>query len=167
MKKFTSVVAGLAAGVALAVAAVAYAQPFGGMGPGHGRGMGMGMGPGHGPMAGVDPVAMADARLADMKARLQITPAQESAWQGFAATAKQQAASMQAARAQMRESTGTAPDRMALRTQVMQQRTASMAAMTGALDTLYSVLTPEQRAVADLGFGMAGRRGMPSARRAG
>jgi Spy/CpxP family protein refolding chaperone len=131
-----------------------------------GPGMGMGMGPGHGRMAGVDPVAMADTRLADMKAQLQITAAQESAWQGFVATAKQQALSMQAARAQMPESAGTAPDRMALRTQMMQQRTASMATMTNALNALYSVLTPEQKAIADQNFGMAGHRGMPFARRA-
>ena len=117
-------------------------------------------------MAGVDPMAMADARMSDMKSVLKITPAQEPAWQGFAATAKQQAMSMQAARAQLLESAGTAPDQMALRTQMMQQRTASMATMTNALNALYSVLTPEQKAIADQNFGMAGHRGMPFARRA-
>jgi periplasmic protein CpxP/Spy len=164
MKKLSSVVTGVVAGVALAVAAVTYAQPFGGMGPGFGPGMGMG--PGHGPMAGVDPAAIADSRLSDMKTLLKITPEQETAWAAFAATAKQQAVSMQAARAQMWDSAGTAPDRMAARTQVMQQRTAGMATMTTALNALYAVLTPEQKATADQNFGMAGHRGMGFARRA-
>ena len=164
MKKLSTVVTGVVAGLALAVAAATYAQPSGGMGPGFGPGMGMG--PGHGPMAGVDPTAMADARLADMKTQLQITAAQETAWQGFVATAKQQAVSMQAARAQMFESAGTAPDRMALRTQMMQQRTASMATMTSVFNALYAVLTPKQKAIADQSFGMRGQRGMPFARRA-
>jgi Spy/CpxP family protein refolding chaperone len=168
MKKLSSVVTGVVAGVALAVAAVTYAQPFGGMGPGFGpgMGMGMGMGPGHGPMAGVDPAAIADSRLSDMKTLLKITPAQETAWAAFAATAKQQAVSMQAARAQMWDSAGTAPDRMAARTQVMQQRAAGMATMTTALNALYAVLTPEQKAIADQNFGMAGHRGLGFARRA-
>jgi Spy/CpxP family protein refolding chaperone len=167
MMKLSSVVTGVVAGVALAVAAVTYAQPFGGMGSGYGpgMGMGMGMGPGHGPMAGVDPAALVDSRLSDMKTVLKITPAQETAWQGFAATAKQQAVSMQAARAQMWDSAGTAPDQMALRTQMMQQRIASMATMTTALNALYAVLTPEQKAIADQNFGMAGHHGMPFARR--
>ena len=168
MTKLSSVVTSVAAGLALAVAAVTYAQPSGGPGPGYGpgMGMGMGMGPGHGRMAGVDPVTMADSRLADMKAQLQITAAQETAWQEFAATAKQQAASMQAARAQMWDSAGTAPERMALRTQMMQQRTAGMTTMTNALTAFYAVLTPEQKAIADQSFERGGHRGMPFARRA-
>ena len=164
MKKRSSIVIGVAAGIALAVAAVTYAQPFGGMGPGFGPGMGMG--PGHGPMAGADPSTMVDSHMADMKVQLKITPAQESAWQAFTAAAKQQAAGMQALRAQMWDNTGTAPDRMALRSQMMQQRATSMTTMTNAFNALYAVLSPEQKAVADQNFGMAGHGGMPMARRA-
>jgi len=164
MKRTHTVVAGVVAGIALAVAAATYAQPFGGMGPGFGPGMGMGSG--HGPMAGVDPATMADSRLAEMKAQLQITATQETAWQAFVATAKQQAVSMQAARAGMSESAGAAPDRMALRTQMMQQRTASMATMTNAFGALYAVLTPEQKAIVDQNAGMMGHRGMHFGRRA-
>jgi len=162
MKKRSSIITGVAAGIALAVAAVTYAQPFGGMGPGFGPGMGMG--PGHGPMAGVDPSTMVDSHLAEMKVQLQVTPAQEPAWQAFAAAATQQAAGMQAIRAQMWDNAGTAPDRMALRSQMMQQRAASMTAMSNALNALYAFLSPEQKAFADQHFGMPGHGGMPFAR---
>ena len=111
---------------------------------------------------------MVDSRLANMKAALKITAAQEAAWQAFAATAKEQAASMQAARAQLRDPrSATAPDRMAQRAQMMQQRAAGMAAMTNAFNALYDVLTAEQKAIADQSFGMAGHRGKPYGRRAG
>ncbi len=165
MNRTRTVVTGVVAGIALAVAAATYAQPFGGMGPGFGHGMGMG--PGHGPMAGVDPAVRVDYRLSDMKAQLKITSAQEAAWQAFTAAAKEQAAGMQALRAQMQASTGTAPERMAQRTTAMQQRGAAMATMTNAFNALYAVLTPEQKAIADQNFGMMGRRGMRFGPRAG
>jgi Spy/CpxP family protein refolding chaperone len=165
MKRTNAVVAGLVAGVALAVAAATYAQPFGGMGPGFGAGMGMG--PWHGPMAGADHAAVVDSHLSDTKTLLKISTAQEAAWQAFAAAAKQQAASMQAMRAQMWDSTGTAPERMAQRAAAMQQRSAGMAAMADAFSALYAVLTPEQKAIADQNVGMIGHRGMGYGRRAG
>jgi LTXXQ motif family protein len=167
MRRIQGVLAGVAAGVALAVAAVSYAQPFGGMGPGHGPGMGMGMGPGHGPMAGVDPATVIDSRLSDLKALLKITATQESAWQAYTAAAKQQAAGMQAMRAQMQQGTGTAPERMGQRATIMQQRTQAMATMTSAFNALYAVLTPEQRTVADQHFGMMGPHAMRFGARAG
>ena len=158
MKRNHTVIAGVVAGIALAVAAVTYAQPFGGMGQGYGPGMGMG--PGHRAMAGVDPAAMADAHLSDLKAQLKITTGQEAAWQTFAAQAKAQAASMQAMRAQMQQGTGTAPERMAQRAAAMQQRAAGMTAMTNAFSALYGILTPEQQAIADQNVGMMGPGGM-------
>jgi protein CpxP len=161
MKSNYKLVAGIVAGVALAVATATYAQPFGGMGPG------MGMGPGHGPMGTVDPSTMVESHLSDLKAQLKITPAQEAAWQAFTAQAKQQTASMQTMRAQMLEGTGTAPERMAQRTTAMQQRAAGMATMTTAFSTLYAVLTPEQKAIADQTFGMMGHGGMRFGPRAG
>ena len=167
MKRIHTVVAAVAATLTLAVAAVTYAQPFGGMGPGYGPGMGMGMGPGHGAMAGVDPAAMIDSRLADMKAQLKITSGQESAWQAFTTAAKQQATDMQAMRGQMQQGTGTAPERMAQRATVMQQRAQAMTTMTNAFNGLYAVLTPEQRSLADQHFGMMGPRAMRFGPRAG
>ncbi len=162
MKRTRSLIAGAVAGVALAVAAAAYAQPYGGMGQGcgAGMGMGMGMGPGHGPMAGVDPAAMAESHLADLKAQLKITTGQEAAWQAFAGQARAQAAGMQAMHARTQQDTGTAPERMAQHAAAMQQRAAGMATMANALNALYAVLTPEQRAIADQNVGMMGRGGM-------
>ena len=157
MKKIYSVAAGLVAGVALAVAAVTYAQPFGGMGPGAGPGMGRGLG--HGPMANVDPAAMADSRLVELKTQLNITSEQETAWQAFADTTKQQAAGMQAMRAQVQTGSVTAPERMAQRASAMQQRAESMATISKAFNALYAVLTPEQKAIADQNAGAMGHRG--------
>jgi len=165
MKKTHAVVAGVIAGVSLVVAAVAYAQPFGGMGPGFGPRMGMG--PGHGPRAGVDPATMIDSHLGDLKALLKITTTQEAAWQAFATAAKQQAAGMQAMRAQMLAPAGTAPERMAQRTTAMQQRAAAMGTMTTAFNALYAVLTPEQKTIADENFGRMGPRAMRFGPRAG
>jgi Spy/CpxP family protein refolding chaperone len=165
MKRNHSLIAGVVAGVALAVAAATYAQPYGGMGQGYGPGMGMGHG--HGPMAGVDPAAMVDARLNDLKTQLKINTSQEAAWQAYATQAKAQAASMQALRAQMQQDAGTAPERMAQRTAAMQQRAAGMATMTNAFGSLYAVLTPEQKAIADQYVGLGGHRGMGFGRRAG
>jgi Spy/CpxP family protein refolding chaperone len=67
---------------------------------------------------------------------------------------------MQAMRAQMQQDPGTAPERMAQRTTMMQQRSAAMATMTNAFNALYAALTPEQKAIADQTFGMMGHRGM-------
>ena len=159
MKRTHTLITGVVTGIALAVAGATYAQPYGGMRQGMGPGMGMGMGPGHGPMAGVDPAAMADAHLSNLKTQLKITAAQEDAWQTFAAQAKQQAASMQAMRAQMQTATGTAPEQMGQHAAAMQQRAAGMATMTSAFGALYAVLTPEQKTIADQNVGMMGRHG--------
>jgi protein CpxP len=161
MKSNRTIIAGIVAGVSLAVAALSYAQPFTGMGPAFGGGMGMGSG--HGPMAGVDPATIVDSRLGDLKAQLKITPAQESAWQALTGAAKQQAASMQALRARMQEGTGTPPERMGHRTELMQQRTAAMTTMTNAFNALYAVLTPEHKAIADQNSGPMAHRAMPFA----
>ena len=160
MKRNNAVVAGVVAGLSLAVAAVTYAQPSGGMGPGHG----MGMGPGHKAMAAVDPATMIDSHLGDLKTQLNITTAQEAAWQTFTAAAKQQATAMQAMHTQMQQSTGTAPERMAQRAAEMQQRAAGMVTMANALKDLYATLTPEQRTIADQHFNMMGPGGMHGGR---
>ncbi len=167
MKKYQTLTAGVVAGVALFVAAASYAQPFNGMGQGPGQGMGMGMGPGHGRMGGGDPSVMAESRLTEFKAQLKISAAQETAWQAFAAQAKQQATAMQAMRAQMSQGAATAPERMAQQTAMMQQRSSAMAARNSAFSALYGVLTPEQKAVADRSFGQMGQHGMRFGHRAG
>ncbi|MBP8297988.1 MAG: Spy/CpxP family protein refolding chaperone [Burkholderiales bacterium] len=171
MKKIHTVLAAAVAALSIAAATATFAQPSGGpgYGPGAGAGMGMGMGMGHrhGPMAGADPSVRVESRLADMKTLLQITAAQESAWQAFTAAARQQAAGMQSMRAQMQQNAGTAPERMAQRSAMMQQRSATMATMSTAFGALYAVLTPAQQAVADQHGGMMSQRGMRHGPRGG
>ncbi|NNM65305.1 MAG: Spy/CpxP family protein refolding chaperone [Burkholderiales bacterium] len=118
------------------------------------RGMAEGM------MHGGDSAAMVDRHLADTKAALHITATQEPAWQAFATQAKQQAEAMQTMRGKLREANATAPDRMQARTQLLQQRLSGMEAMTKALKHLYTVLSPEQRTIANQRLSMMGGRRM-------
>jgi len=170
MKRTHAVIAGLVAGASLAFGAATYAQPYGGgmgYGPGAGMGHGQGQMAGKGPGAGVDRAARAESHLAAMKSQLQITPAQEGAWQLFATKAKEQAASMQAFHAQMQTSTANAAERMTQRTAAMQQRAVLMTAKSDAFVALYATLSPEQKAIADQSFGQMGGRGKHHGRRAG
>jgi hypothetical protein len=139
-----------------------------GMGPGTGQGMGPGMGRGYGAAGNVDRTAAAGQRLADMKAQLKITGAQESAWQAYANAVQGQAAIMQAVHEQMWSGgTMTAPDRLALRSEAMQKRAAGMVTLSKAFGELYATLTPEQKAIADQYAGPMGSRAMGYGRRAG
>ncbi|HET8745824.1 MAG TPA: hypothetical protein VFM98_09465 [Ramlibacter sp.] len=117
MKTRTSLFAAAAVAASLALAGAAFGHPgFGGgpgygpgygYGPGMGMGMGMmghgmGMGPmgmGHGPgmmgLAGADVDAILAARLAALKERLKITPAQEGAWKAYESAVTQHAKAMQ------------------------------------------------------------------------
>jgi hypothetical protein len=120
------------------------------------------MGYGMGPQAYGNPSAMADARIAYMKSELKITAAQESAWKAFADQAKQQAEAMQALMTSAQGSAqATAPERLELRNQIMKKRQEQMEKGTAAFKDLYAVLSPEQKALADQGFGpgMMGGRG--------
>ncbi len=133
-----------------------------------GRGMGHmgGMGPMHfgmGPRGFANPSAMADARIAYLKSELKITPAQESAWKKFAEQAKQRADAMQALRTEAQSSPqATAPERLDLRNQIMKKRLDQMEKSAVAFKGLYTVLSPEQKALVDqrAGFGRMGGRGM-------
>lgn len=150
--------------IAASLAATGLALAHGGMGnaaPGMGHGMMGGM---HGPEA----AATMGARLAEWKASLKITPAQETSWSRFAALLTQQAEARDALRTQMHaqmsdpNSAGTL-DRAAQHEAMQKVQQANVAARDVALKDLYAVLTPEQKAVADQhlqgrrGHGMAGR----------
>lgn len=104
----------------------------------------MGGGPGAfgpaGRFAGADPAAFAEARIGQLKTELNITAAQESAWQAFAGKAKQQAQSMQDLRTKLLQADGPTPDRMIQRTGFMKQRIGSMESMNAAIKDLYAVL---------------------------
>ncbi|MEK7737868.1 MAG: Spy/CpxP family protein refolding chaperone [Pseudomonadota bacterium] len=175
MKRTYKILSGIALIASLGIATAVYAHG-GGFGPGtapcigSAPGMSQGMGsPGHGPMGGMggpqgmpghmagganfDPAAMMEGRLTFLKSSLKITDQQDSAWQAFSAKAKQQGEPMLASRTAMHNATGSAPERMALRTTMMQQHLGNMETMNVALKDLYAVLTPEQKAVADQHFG--------------
>lgn len=132
-------IAGVAASLALAAAGAVYAQPGGGTGYGMGYGMGM---------VGADHAAMTAARLADLKAELKITPAQEASWQAFEKRTQQQAQEMQA-QMQNLQPAAASTDRTAQRDAMMKLRDTHLAARSAAMKDLYAVLTPEQKAIAD------------------
>jgi Spy/CpxP family protein refolding chaperone len=163
MKTTTKFAAVSLATLSLALASAVFAHPgmgFGpGMGPGmdHGMGMGMGygMGPGmHGGMVGPETPAVVGARLSDLKTELKITAAQDGAWQAYVAVVQKQAEQRQALRtqmqAQMQDPKAAAPvDRAAQHEAMMKVRDEHLATRSAALKDLYTVLTPEQKALAD------------------
>jgi Spy/CpxP family protein refolding chaperone len=174
MKRTTKIALGVGASLSLGLAAaMVSAQGFGpGMGYGYGPGMGYGMGwgghmGGYGPMMGygygpgmgygygrgyANPGAAAEGRLAELKAELNVTAKQESAWKAYAETVKAQAESMQAWHTAMwSNAQATAPERLAQRDALMKQRLVQHEAMTAAFNNLYKTLSPEQRAVFDQG----------------
>ena len=161
MKSTHKIAATVIATMSLAVASAVLAHPGPGMGMGMGIGPGMGamggmfghFGPG-GRMAGADPAAAVVARMGEFKTELKITATQEPGWQVLTGTTTQQAQAMSAMRGKMHETSGSAPERMALRSEFMKQRIGNMDAMAGALKDLYAVLTPEQKAIADKRFDM-------------
>ncbi len=168
MKATRKILVGAIAAAALAASsALVYADPAGPGtgwgncaygGPGAGRSaMGPGM-MGRGPGAGrggmwSNPAAAVEGHLAALKVELKITPDQDTAWQAFTAKARQQTETMPARRAQMfaqmSATNQTAPERLAQRTEFAKQRIAGMETMTAAVNDLYAVLTPEQKALAD------------------
>jgi len=109
--------------------------------------------------------AMMAKHQADLKAKLQITPAQEGAWTAFTA-AMQHPASMgmrpsDAQRAEMSQlSTPERIDKMrAMRTERMAQMTAEMDKRANATKTFYAALTPEQQKVFDAAHQRRGAQG--------
>lgn len=85
-------------------------------------------------------------RVAKLHDELRITPAQEAAWKSFVASMQpaQRPAHDRAAWASL-----TAPERMAKAIELQKRRTAAMEQRLGALNSFYSVLTPEQKQTFD------------------
>lgn len=109
--------------------------------------------------------AMMAKHQADLKAKLQITPAQEGAWTAYTA-AMQYPAGMgmrpsDAQRAEMSQlSTPERIDKMrAMRTERMTQMTAEMDKRANATKTFYAALTPEQQKVFDAAHQRRGAQG--------
>lgn len=124
--------------------------PHAGMGMGAGieggRGGHMMMAMSMGPMVGC-PRQDAEAQLSQLRASLNITAAQEPAWGAYADAYRNRAGGMNMGA--MQHQMGPVPARMEQRLAMMEQHMATMQALRDALDALYAVLTPEQRATAD------------------
>ena len=174
MKSIKKIVVGIAVVASLGMAATIYAQTPG-QGPGFGPGAGPGMGPmgmhgahglpgARGPGGNFDLAAMIDARMAYVKTALKITSAQEGAWSTFAATVKQQADAMKAARAvAVQNASATVPDRMAQHIAMTQLRLDNLKALQPQVIALYASLSADQKVIADkiigkprMGFGRPG-----------
>ena len=100
--------------------------------------------------------AMADTRLADLKDKLKITGPETDAWNGYADAVKARVETMQSVHATMMTAmkAGSAVDRMNARISSMQAMVDAMKAVSPAITKLYSVLTVEQRTIADQLIGM-------------
>jgi hypothetical protein len=114
--------------------------------------MGQGM-RGHGMMGGRygGMSAIVDGRLAYLKDELKISEAQTEAWNGYADAAKSRANVMQGMREGMMGvmQKGGAVERMDTRIKGMEALLESMKAIKPATEKLYSVLTDEQKKIAD------------------
>lgn len=167
MKRNHKIIAGLIIAAGISGAAIAQGRAgCDGMGP---QGMGPMGGPG-GPMGRqasmkFDPAARAERRLDMFKGQLKLTQQQEPLWQAFAEKAKGEAGKgRQAFQAQAADEKLTAPERMAKRQAMMQERLTAMTSVNESFKRLYDALTPEQKATADqfaarMGQGRGGGRG--------
>lgn len=101
----------------------------------------------------MDSVAYTNKRLSELKDKLNITPAEEPAWQTFAdkvnAQAKATAALHEKMRGEMNSPGLTTPDRMAKMAEFLKTRSQHMAAMSEVTRTFYNALTPEQKTIFD------------------
>jgi len=136
--------------------------PRGGYGPGAAVGApceGIGGG-----AAAAEPSARMEQRLSFLKSELKLTPDQEPAWNAYAEQVKAQLSTILAFHAQPPYAAQSLNERMDQRAERMNLRAKQVTAISAAVKDLYAVLTPEQKAVADLQFGgrqvsQAGRHG--------
>ena len=111
--------------------------------------MGQGMGP-----SNIN--AQLEGRLAYLKAELDITDAQATAWKEYAGALKARISGMQSMHQEMMAAmqAGTALDRVKAHAKMMESMVANMKAVTPALEALYKVLSDEQKKKADQLLGM-------------
>lgn len=113
---------------------------------------------GHGRMDPAQRQERATQRLGELKQKLQITPAQEGAWNAFAAAHQPPATRMarpdREAMARM-----TTPERMDLMRAMRTQRNAEMDRRVEATKSFYAALTPDQRKLFDEQTGRFAQRG--------
>ena len=99
--------------------------------------------------------AMVAGRLAYLKSELNITEAQTEAWDGYANAVNGRVDTMNGMRQSMMTTmqNGSAVERMDARIAGMEAMLESMKAVSPATKSLYTVLTDEQRKIADLLIG--------------
>ena len=104
--------------------------------------------------------AMAEGRLAYLKSALDITDAQETAWQDYADAVKLRVGAMQSMHAGMMSAMqdGGAVERMEARISGMEAMVEAMKAVKPATEALYGVLSDDQKTKADelIGLGCGG-----------
>lgn len=118
---------------------------------------GMGRGMRHGVMHSVP---MMEARLAYVKADLEITDAQTTAWDAYASAVRARHAAKESMHADMMKAkeSGSALERIDARIKAMETMVDSLKTLKPATEALYAVLTDEQKKKADQLLG--GRCGM-------
>lgn len=94
---------------------------------------------------------MVDGRLAYLKGELDITDAQNEAWEGYVDAVKGRVGVMQGMRQSMMDAMqkGSAIERMDVRIKSMEAMVEAMKAVKPATEKLYAVLNNEQKKVAD------------------
>ncbi|MFN3883656.1 MAG: Spy/CpxP family protein refolding chaperone [Rhodocyclaceae bacterium] len=162
MRQTHQVLAGLF--VIAGLNSLAFAQSIG---PGNTASPAMGpMGKmGHHAAMRFDPAERVKARLDYQKYQLKITPDQEALWNAYAEKVQAEAGkSLAGMRALAADANLTAPERLARRESLMEERLAAMKAVHESFNRLYAVLTPEQKVIADrqaarmMGKGLMGGR---------
>lgn len=109
----------------------------------------------------VDPAERVKQRLDYQKYQLKITPEQEALWNAYAEKVVVEAGKgMAQMRALATNDKLTAPERLAQREKLMEERLAAMKAVHESFNRLYAALTPEQKATADQQAARMGRGGM-------
>jgi len=101
---------------------------------------------------------MMEGRLAYIKAELGVTEAQTSAWNDYASAVKARGTAMQDMHTAMAQTTetGSALERLDAHIKTMESMVESLKALRPATETLYKVLSADQKTKADLLLGMGG-----------
>lgn len=101
----------------------------------------------------MDHVAGAQKHLSELKGKLNLTKAQEPAWNTFSeqvlAQAKNMGSMPDGMKKDMQTMPQTAPERMAMMANAMKDRAQSMSTMADNVKTFYNTLTPEQKMAFD------------------
>ena len=103
--------------------------------------------------------ARAAARQQQLRDALALTPAQQGAWANYQAALAPQARGARPKLDRAARAATPAPERMAQRLQMAQQRVAAMQARLNATSTFYSVLSADQKKAFDGAATGPGRRG--------